>query len=227
MKRIALIEDAPHRPGGAGPAAGERGLPGPGVTDFAAVPGRSRPSRGRTWCCWTWASPARTASPCAPPCGGEPGAHHHRHQRDSALDELKALSLGGDDYITKPYNIPILLARIKAVLRRTGGGAGGHPHRRAPHPPPHPGHRRPGGPDGGADPERAERSWPACWPTRADRAPGRPHRGPVGQRDLHRRQHPQRQRHPAAGQAGPAGPGEAIKTRRGMGYQYDGTGLSR
>lgn len=41
--------------------------------------------------------------------------------RDSAMDELRALSLGGDDYITKPYNIPVLLARIKAVLRRGGG----------------------------------------------------------------------------------------------------------
>ena len=43
--------------------------------------------------------------------------------RDSAYDELRALSLGGDDYITKPYNIPVLLARIKAVLRRSGGPA--------------------------------------------------------------------------------------------------------
>ena len=41
--------------------------------------------------------------------------------RNSAADELRALSLGGDDYITKPYSIPILLARIKAVLRRSGG----------------------------------------------------------------------------------------------------------
>lgn len=41
--------------------------------------------------------------------------------RDGAMDELRALSLGGDDYITKPYNIPVLLARVKAVLRRTGG----------------------------------------------------------------------------------------------------------
>lgn len=40
--------------------------------------------------------------------------------RISAADELRALSLGGDDYITKPYNIPVLLARIKAVLRRSG-----------------------------------------------------------------------------------------------------------
>lgn len=38
--------------------------------------------------------------------------------RDSVMDELKALSLGGDDYITKPYHIPVLIARIKAALRR-------------------------------------------------------------------------------------------------------------
>lgn len=43
--------------------------------------------------------------------------------RNSATDELYALSLGGDDYITKPYNIPVLLARIRAVLRRSGGPA--------------------------------------------------------------------------------------------------------
>lgn len=43
--------------------------------------------------------------------------------RDSVADELRALSLGGDDYITKPYNIPILLVRIKALLRRSGGTA--------------------------------------------------------------------------------------------------------
>lgn len=41
--------------------------------------------------------------------------------RNSAMDELRALNLGSDDYVTKPYNIPVLLARIKAVLRRNGG----------------------------------------------------------------------------------------------------------
>lgn len=38
--------------------------------------------------------------------------------RDSGMDEVRALSMGGDDYITKPYSVPVLLARIKAVLRR-------------------------------------------------------------------------------------------------------------
>ena len=41
--------------------------------------------------------------------------------RDSGLDEVRALSLGGDDYITKPYSVPVLLARIKAVIRRSIG----------------------------------------------------------------------------------------------------------
>ena len=33
--------------------------------------------------------------------------------RDAGVDEVRALSLGGDDYITKPYSVPVLLARIK------------------------------------------------------------------------------------------------------------------
>ena len=44
--------------------------------------------------------------------------------RSSSLDEVRALSLGGDDYITKPYSVPVLLARIKAVLRRSGATDG-------------------------------------------------------------------------------------------------------
>lgn len=38
--------------------------------------------------------------------------------RDTSMDELYALTIGGDDYITKPYNVPILLARIKLLLKR-------------------------------------------------------------------------------------------------------------
>lgn len=41
--------------------------------------------------------------------------------RDSSTDEFRGLSLGSDDYITKPYDVPVLLARIKAVLRRSVG----------------------------------------------------------------------------------------------------------
>ena len=43
--------------------------------------------------------------------------------RMSPMDELNGLLKGGDDYITKPYQPPLLLARIAAVLKRTQGMA--------------------------------------------------------------------------------------------------------
>ena len=42
--------------------------------------------------------------------------------RTDSMDELNGILKGGDDYITKPYQAPILLARIGAVLKRTMGG---------------------------------------------------------------------------------------------------------
>ena len=39
--------------------------------------------------------------------------------RDSEMDELMSINLGADDFITKPYNTQILLARISAMLKRT------------------------------------------------------------------------------------------------------------
>jgi len=39
--------------------------------------------------------------------------------RNTDMDELCSMTLGGDDFITKPYNISILIARIAAVLKRT------------------------------------------------------------------------------------------------------------
>ena len=38
--------------------------------------------------------------------------------RNTNIDELMAITLGGDDYITKPYNTQILLARVASVLKR-------------------------------------------------------------------------------------------------------------
>ena len=38
--------------------------------------------------------------------------------RNNSMDELNGIMLGGDDYIEKPYNVPILLARIQSLLNR-------------------------------------------------------------------------------------------------------------
>ena len=38
--------------------------------------------------------------------------------RDDAMDKVKGLELGADDYVTKPFNHLELMARVKAVLRR-------------------------------------------------------------------------------------------------------------
>ncbi|MGL4739440.1 MAG: response regulator transcription factor [Sarcina sp.] len=39
--------------------------------------------------------------------------------RDSEFDELMSMNIGADDFITKPYNTQILLARIEAILKRS------------------------------------------------------------------------------------------------------------
>lgn len=43
--------------------------------------------------------------------------------RDSDMDELMSMNLGADDFVTKPYNTQILLARISSVLKRAYGDA--------------------------------------------------------------------------------------------------------
>lgn len=40
--------------------------------------------------------------------------------RDTLEDRVQGLDLGGDDYLTKPFDVPELLARIRALLRRDG-----------------------------------------------------------------------------------------------------------
>lgn len=39
--------------------------------------------------------------------------------RNSDMDEIMSMNLGADDFVTKPYNTQVLLARIASVLRRT------------------------------------------------------------------------------------------------------------
>jgi len=46
--------------------------------------------------------------------------------RDGTEDKVRGLTIGGDDYVTKPFSVAELVARIHAVLRRTGHGEAAH-----------------------------------------------------------------------------------------------------
>ncbi|GAA3665497.1 response regulator transcription factor [Nonomuraea antimicrobica] len=41
--------------------------------------------------------------------------------RDETEDKIRGLTIGGDDYVTKPFSLEEVVARIHAVLRRTSG----------------------------------------------------------------------------------------------------------
>src|SRR5881397_1584660 len=40
--------------------------------------------------------------------------------RDATEDKIRGLTLGGDDYVTKPFSLEELIARVRSVLRRSG-----------------------------------------------------------------------------------------------------------
>jgi two-component system, OmpR family, response regulator len=40
--------------------------------------------------------------------------------RDAVEDKVRGLTLGGDDYVTKPFSLEELVARVRALLRRSG-----------------------------------------------------------------------------------------------------------
>ena len=43
--------------------------------------------------------------------------------RTEDMDIVMAMQMGGDDYLTKPFSMEVLVAKLQAVLRRTGGQA--------------------------------------------------------------------------------------------------------
>ena len=47
--------------------------------------------------------------------------------RDTSSDTVTGLALGGDDYVTKPFSVEALVARVRAVLRRAARGAPDQP----------------------------------------------------------------------------------------------------
>ncbi|MBI1291453.1 response regulator [bacterium] len=51
--------------------------------------------------------------------------------KDDVIDRVVGLELGADDYITKPFHLRELLARVRSVLRRSGSEAGAKPREEA------------------------------------------------------------------------------------------------
>ena len=43
--------------------------------------------------------------------------------KDATENKVEALRAGGDDYVTKPFSLAEIVARVQAILRRTGGDA--------------------------------------------------------------------------------------------------------
>ncbi|SDD89874.1 response regulator transcription factor [Streptomyces prasinopilosus] len=56
-----------------------------------------------------------------PPAAAGPPPVLFLTARDAAEDRIGGLTAGGDDYVTKPFNLEELILRIRAILRRTGG----------------------------------------------------------------------------------------------------------
>ncbi|RPF43755.1 response regulator receiver domain-containing protein [Streptomyces sp. Ag109_G2-6] len=60
--------------------------------------------------------------------GTRPGADHlpvlFLTAKDGVDDKISGLTAGGDDYVTKPFSLEELIARIRAILRRTGAPGG-------------------------------------------------------------------------------------------------------
>jgi two-component system OmpR family response regulator len=70
---------------------------------------------------------ARRLRGSVPPVDGRPGRLPilFLSARDATADKVRGLTVGGDDYVTKPFELEELVARIRAVLRRTAVEAGG------------------------------------------------------------------------------------------------------
>lgn len=48
--------------------------------------------------------------------------------RNTERDMIKGFDAGADDYVTKPFSIPLLMRRLKALLKRSAGKADGNYH---------------------------------------------------------------------------------------------------
>ena len=122
MQKIMIIEDAPAIREELALLLKNEGYTPLMVTEFTDVPGQAVQEHPDLILLDIGLPDKDGFSLCAALRKAVPAPVIFVTSRDVGVDEVRALSLGGDDYITKPYSVPVLLARIKAVLRRTGGG---------------------------------------------------------------------------------------------------------
>ena len=123
MPKIMIIEDDPAIREELALLLENEGYTPLAITEFTDVPGQAARERPDL-ILLDIGLPGRDGfSLCAALRKAAPSPVIFVTSRDAGADEVRALSLGGDDYITKPYSVPVLLARIKAVLRRGGGGS--------------------------------------------------------------------------------------------------------
>jgi two-component system, OmpR family, response regulator len=61
------------------------------------------------------------ASSYASACVATVCGHLFLTARDATEDKVRGLTVGGDDYVTKPFSLEELVARVRAVLRRVQG----------------------------------------------------------------------------------------------------------
>ena len=123
MPQIMIIEDDPAIREELTLLLENEGYTPLAITEFADVPGQAAQERPDLILLDIGLPGQDGFSLCAALRKAVPAPVIFVTSRDAGVDEVRALSLGGDDYITKPYSVPVLLARIKAVLRRSGGGA--------------------------------------------------------------------------------------------------------
>ncbi len=58
-----------------------------------------------------------------PPHRPEDRHHHPESAKGQEQDKIRGLSIGADDYMTKPFSVSELLARVEALCRRVGRSA--------------------------------------------------------------------------------------------------------
>ena len=119
MRKIMIVEDDPAIREELALLLENEGYQALAVTDFGDVPGQAG-TFGPDLVLLDLGLPGRDGfSLCAELRRRCPVPIVVVTSRNSAADELRALSLGGDDYITKPYSLKELAARVYAQVRRS------------------------------------------------------------------------------------------------------------